>query len=404
MTVISRTQTMNPQQEAISATFRDRFVPVALRGLQRMLVEDGRWFSFRAFAGKGPDELRNEGISERYSVMSLLGLDAQRALGRSDDIETGPVVESLAAWAPRAPSLGDSGLVLWNHIQRGDGRAEALARAIVDRRAELDRREFGFASMDMGCLVLGLSEALRAGCEVKGQRELAESVAGRLMQQQDAATRLFSFGRRTRRKNLIRLRSDTNLGSFASQVYPTMGLSAHARATGDERSAAGAAGCAQRICALQGEAGQWWWVYHVKAGREAVRYPVYTVHQDAMGPMMLTAAALGVGDDPRYHTAIEKSLGWFDQRPELPHAEFVDHERGAVWRAAQHDDPASTGLLGLGSGELKRMHFGAWTGRPDERPLHGGHLCGECRSYHLGWVLLADAMYAEVVAAGAVGA
>ena len=43
------------------------------------------------------------------------------------------------------------------------------------------------------------------------------------------------------------------------------------------------------------------------------------------------------------------------------------------------------------------MHFGAWTGRADERPLHGGHVCGECRSYHLGWILLADAMYAEVV-------
>jgi hypothetical protein len=283
-------------------------------------------------------------------------------------------------------------------VLRGDGRAEALARRIVARQAELSRREFGFASMDMGCLLTGLSEALRAGCEVDGQRALAGEVARRLALQQDGRSGLFSFARKVRRKNLHRVRLDTRLGSFASQVYPTMGFAAHARATGDPTSAAVARACAQRVCALQGEAGQWWWIYNVRTGQPALRYPVYSVHQDAMGPMMLCAAALGAGDDPRYHAAILRSLRWFDERPELPEAALVDAPRGVVWRAIQRDHPATTERLGLGPAEIRRMGRSAWLGSADARADGAGHVCPECRSYHLGWILLADAMYEEVLA------
>lgn len=376
-------------------------MPVALRGLPRMLVEDGRWFSFQSFVGHGPDALHNEQRSERYSAMALIGLEKQRALGRRDEVPTDPVVESLAQWAPGAPSLGDAGLVLWIHALRGDRRAEELAARIVARAEELWRPAYGFASMDAGCLLAGLGEALQKGIDVPGQRELAAAVAARLGEQQDPATHLFAFGRRVRRKNFHRTRIDTRLGSFASQVYPIIGLAALARATGDERAAERARRCAQRLCELQGEHGQWWWIYHVQKGRAALRYPVYSVHQDAMGPMMLCAAALGTGDDRRYHAAIARSLAWFDERPELPGIDLVDARRGAVWRAVQYDDPHTTARLGLGRGELNRMGVAAWTGAGDSRLLAGerGHLCQECRSYHLGWILLADAMYEEVLAA-----
>lgn len=400
MSSVSDAGTTTTPENRIRTVFQEVFVPVALRGLPRMLVDDGRWFSFRSFAGEGGQELRNEGRSERYSAMALIGLERQRAHGRRDAVPTDAVVESLADWAPDAPNLGDAALVLWILAMRGDARAAALATRIVTRQTELSRPEFGFASMDMGCLLTGLSEALRQDVEVDGQRALAADVARRLREQQDPGTGLLSFARKVRRKNFLRVRLDTRLGSFASQVYPTMGFAAHARATGDLASAAAARACAERICALQGDAGQWWWVYDVQKGHAAVRYPVYSVHQDAMGPMMLCAAALGSGDRAEYHRAIAKSLTWFEQRPELSERNLVDTDRGAVWRAVQHDDPHTTRRLGLGPGELKRMSWVAWFGAPDRRLLSAvdGHVCAECRSYHLGWILLADAMFEEVLA------
>ncbi len=196
------------------------------------------------------------------------------------------------------------------------------------------------------------------------------------------------------RKNLHRARVDARLGSFASQVYPTIGFSMMARATGDGAALAKAKQCADQIARLQGQHGEWWWVYRVRKAAPAVRYPVYTVHQDAMGPMMLAAAALADGCTDRYDAAIAKSLRWFDERPDLP-----DAERGVVWRAVQLDDPQGTERLGLSPKEIWRMGRSAWLGTVDERNVGThGYVCPECRPYHLGWILLADALFEELVA------
>ena len=118
-----------------------------------------------------------------------------------------------------------------------------------------------------------------------------------------------------------------------------------------------------------------------------------------MGPMALCAAALLDEGTDRFDAAIEKSLAWFNIRPELVGDELIDAERGVVWRAVQHDDPEPTQRLGLGRAELQRMGWKAWFGTDDERTFVEGHLCRECRPYHLGWILLADALYADVLAA-----
>ena len=244
----------------------------------------------------------------------------------------------------------------------------------------------------MGLLAAGLGEAVRAGVDVAGVRPLAVDVSERLCALQHAVTGLFPFQRRLRRKNFVRARADGSLGSFASQVYPTMGLALLARATGDERSLAAAARCAQRMCALQGPQGQWWWVYHTARAEPAVRYPVYSVHQDAMGPMALLAVGIAAGDKGRHESAILRSLDWFDARTECAQSGLIDVPSGVVWRAVQRDDPAHTDRLGLGRGELTRMACSALLGFADRRPFATGHVCFEYRPYHLGWILLAAGM------------
>ncbi|MEE2887030.1 MAG: hypothetical protein VX951_06325, partial [Planctomycetota bacterium] len=225
----------------------------------------------------------------------------------------------------------------------------------------------------------------------------AEQVAALLLDNQQPQTGLFSFGRKLRRKNLHRARMDSRLGSFASQVYPVMGLSAFATASGDGDTGARARACADRLVELQGPSGQWWWVYHRNSAIPAIRYPVYTVHQDAMGPMALLAAAMWDDNTDRYDGAILNSLSWFQNRPECPSEEMVAGQRGVVWRAVQRDQPESTGRLGLGTGELLRMGRAAWFGWPDTKSLDAGFVCPECRPYHLGWILLAQAMYEDCV-------
>lgn len=403
----------------------DRFVPLSFTGLRNMLGADGDVFCFRAFAdAANPSGLRLEGTSERYSAMSLIGLARQAALGRHPDFDTGPIADRLHGWAASAAALGDAGLVLWAEVLREDPRAEDTAAAMLRRRDEPFAKDHDLPSMETGFLLIGLAEAVREGVGGATVATLAADVAGRLTGNQHPITGLFSFGRRLRRKNLHRARMDWRLGSFASQVYPTMGFAALACAIGDATSRDVALLCADRLCQLQGDEGQWWWVYsphRIPASGPAVRYPVYTVHQDAMGPMALCTAGFAAREDcdpiagkpgaakpgaakpgagkpsaeQRYGAAIERSLAWFDDRPECATAELIDDRRGAVWRAVQHDDPDTTERLGLSRRELARMGRTAWLSSVDKRPLSGGFVCPECRPYHLGWILLAAAMHEE---------
>lgn len=377
--------------DAVDSAFA-RLVAIALRGLPRMLVADGRVLCHRALQRPG-GAVELEGRSERYTAMALIGIEHWRRQdpGAGTALPLDALYDGLAAWS--RPSPGDQGLILWAQLLRGDRRAEATAKALLQRRDEVFDARSDFASMEMGFLLRGLAAGRAAN--LPGTAQFADDVAAVLLQNQDQRTGLFSFSRRVRRKNIFRTRRETRLGSFASQVYPTMGLAALTAAGGDTRWLGAAERCAERIASLQGPTGQWWWVYQQRRATPAVCYPVYTVHQDAMGPMMLLATALAAKSPRRFDHAVAQSLEWFDRREECAGTELLDDAGGMVWRAVQHDDPAHTGALGLGRGELLRLGRVAWTGGADQRPFAGGHVCPESRPYHHGWILLAAAMWAE---------
>jgi hypothetical protein len=380
----------------IAAVFERRLAPLARRGLRAMLVREADAFCFRAVAD-GPDGLLPEDRSLRYTAMSAIGLVRDAEPGGRHSIDLSPILDALASWGTCSTELGDAGLVLWSLLLARDARAEQLADTIFRRRHVIDGRGYVFSSMDMGLLLGGLAVAIANGVGGQPIEELARDVAARLRGNQQGSD-LFSFKQRVWRKNVLRARLDGRLGSFASQVYPTFGLASYARATGDAEALGAASRCAARLCELQGPAGQWWWVYHTDRPRVAIRYPVYSVHQDAMGPMALCAVALAEGCTDRYDAAIQRSLDWLERHPECPTEQLVDDVRGVVWRAVQRDDPEHTGRMGLGRDELARMSRAAWLGSVDDRPFDTGFVCRECRPYHLGWILLASAMFAECAA------
>ena len=156
--------------------------------------------------------------------------------------------------------------------------------------------------------------------------------------------------------------------------------------------------CAERLFRLQGDEGQWWWIYDTKLAQATVKYPVYSVHQDAMGPMAFAMVALAEECTDRYDVLVRDSLLWFENRPECADESLIDPDRGVVWRAVQLDDPSTTGRLGLSRRELRRMGRAVWLGRADKRSNSAGFVHRECRPYHPGWILAADALFERCVA------
>jgi len=380
---------------AARARYAETLVPVALKGLRRMFAPDR--CGFRSTLRLDHDgQLQAQGLSDRYAAMALIGLAARESRGAAVDLPLEPLWDRLTAWAAREARLGDAGLVLWGLCVRGDERAEEVAAGLSRRAKELFAQLPGRQSMSLGWLLAGIGQAMRKGL-AGGLEDIARRACAGLLANRSPRTGLFCFGESRLRRNFLRARMNRRLGSFAAQVYPIVGLAAYAAASGSEEVLQAALGCADRICQLQGPEGQWWWIYDVRTGGVAVRYPVYAVHQDAMAPMALLWAARARGQPGRYASALNKGLDWLSRHPELPQAEMIDAERGVIWRAIQREDPARTGAFGLGRGDRLRMAASAWTGWEDRRSFTGGFRRNECRSYHLGWVLLAAALVEEAL-------
>jgi hypothetical protein len=174
-----------------------------------------------------------------------------------------------------------------------------------------------------------------------------------------------------------------HVGCFADQVYPIQALARFAAATGDARALEASAACAQRIVELQGTAGQWWWHYDTRTGNVVEGYPVYSVHQHAMGPMALFDLAEAGGPD--HGPAIAKGLDWIHDHPESAES-LIDESRGVIWRKIGRRERRKA---------VRTLRAVTTAIRPGfrldrlDRMFPPGPIDHECRPYELGWLLYA---------------
>ncbi len=167
------------------------------------------------------------------------------------------------------------------------------------------------------------------------------------------------------------------IGSFADQVYPIYAFSLYSQQMNNEEALMIAKDCAQKMCDHQGEQGQWMWHYNAETGDVVSKFPVYSVHQDAMAPFTLFAVQKATGIN--FEEYIYKGLDWLEENNEL-NANMIDWENNAVWRRiAQPNSKRKTKLLlSLLGINLK-----------DE--YNSLEVLYESWSYHLGWILFAFA-------------
>jgi hypothetical protein len=174
-----------------------------------------------------------------------------------------------------------------------------------------------------------------------------------------------------------------HIGSFADQVYPIQALARLSVMTGSQDALKASNACAERIVALQGTAGQWWWHYDTRDGNVVEGYPVYSVHQHAMAPMALLDLCDSGGVDHR--AAIAKGLHWIDGRPESREP-MVSADDGVIWRKIGRSEPrklvrqlaATTTAISPG------LHFPLLN-----QAFPADRIDRECRPYEFGWMLYA---------------
>jgi hypothetical protein len=352
-----------------------RLLELAPRGLARAYLPDTGELAqtVRAVTGDGGTSLEAQGTNLRYAAIAALGLSRLDDAAQRSVLAGRTASDLVAAARQRARVSDDPGAVAitaWAAAEVSGVFADELfgrLRAIVSERATLP-------AVDISWTVT----AAVAAAELGATEELMN----------DALLRLTSrHGPGGTYPHLLDVRPRRgwrrHVGSFADQVYPLQALARASRLTGNVQLLHAANRTAERICRLQGRDGQWWWWYDARTGEVVERFPVYSVHQHAMAPMVLLDLWEAGGTDHRAEVA--KGLGWLDRHPEVP-AELISDDAGLVWRKVGRREPRKAArALGAATTAV--------------RP--GWHLPGidllmpptvidrECRPYELGWLLYA---------------
>lgn len=359
----------------------------ALGALPQMYDERSSLFSQKALLQNG--RLVNRGQNAYYSAASMVGILAQPVVSPDDVVPVGKALDALHAACDTERGGSLLGTTLWAGALASDSRSPRLV-ASLERWFDVERAE----SATLGQVLRGLVAGADSFPEVRDAAlALAQRCAEELLDRHSAQSRVFRA--LPRRPSGLRTMLGVRITSFASQVYPLLGLASLCAHRGESPPAA-LRQTAEFLVEAQGPLGQWWWLYSPSTATVLEGYPVYSVHQDGMAFMgLVPVERLGEGS---YADALALGLDWLDGRNELG-VELVSGEPPFICRNIQRAGSDADGVFGISRGNMARAVARSW--RPSsvadqtEVPPEQLEPLRECRSYHLGWLLYAYALTAK---------
>jgi hypothetical protein len=356
----------------------------ALRALPQMYDESSGLFSQKALP-QG-DRLVNRGQNAYYSAASMVGILAQPAVSPDTVVPVGKALDALQAACDTdhgAPLLSTT---LWAGALADDPRSARLVAAL-GQSLDVEQAE----SAALGQVLRGLVAGAEAFPEVRDAAlELARPCATELLGRHSSRSRVFRA--MPRRPSGLRSMLGARITSFASQVYPLLGLASLA-AYRSEAAPPALRQTAEFLVEAQGPLGQWWWLYSPSTATVLEGYPVYSVHQDGMAFMgLVPVEQLGEGS---YAKALALGLDWLDERNELS-LPLITEEPAFICRNIQRVGSDADAPFGISSANLARAVARSWhpasVRDQTEAPRDQLEPLRECRSYHLGWLLYAYAL------------
>jgi hypothetical protein len=362
----------NQRTEEIQRTIHEYNV-LAVNGLVHMFIPERQLFCFKL--KQTTTGMVREGISQRYTMFTLLGLQRLEESGGTSPIEIKRSFEALLASTDWVNNIGDLGLLLWVCAVIAPERLDEVERRLEVKSALTRFRDANRGqTMELAWFLAGLSHGMlaRSG-EFPHFKDLAVATYRKLIKNQGEQG---IFGHLAWHKSLAGILRGS-IGSFADQVYPIYALTKFAQACQDQHATQRALDCALAICEAQGSLGQWWWHYDSSNGRVVDGFPVFSVHQHGMAPMALFALGEAIQSD--FGPWIYKGLQWIDNN-ELG-VDMRDDSESLVWRSIFRP--------------ISRKYWNVATRLLAVRKHPKSHddlsVLFECRPYELGFLLYAFA-------------
>jgi hypothetical protein len=348
-------------------------ISLATRGLVAMFDADKQLFCHRLL--RTEHGIVREGLSPRYTIMTLLGLREVERAGLDSPFDAQAIYACFTRDTKWIQGIGDLGLLIWLTAAFDPERLEGLfstfnCETALDRYSDAQEAR----TMELAWFLAGLAHAAETSPKLASSlKELAVKTYRRIEKNQGEPG---LFGHMSTMNSLVgRLRGRT--GSFADQVYPIYGMSKFAKAFHMEEPLGHALECATAICDAQGSSGQWWWLYDSRSGRVSSRYPVYSVHQHGMAPMGLLAVEGATGQN--FTRFIDKGLRWIYGANELG-VDMRDSAQNLIWRCVLP----------------RNRHVKYWDiassivrSPRQDKPVGSLTILYEQRPYEFGWLLFA---------------
>jgi hypothetical protein len=352
-----------------------QLLSLAARGLVAMFDVEKQLFCHRLL--RTERGIVREGLSPRYTIMTLLGLRELELAEMDSAFDTQAIYASFIRDTKWIRGIGDLGLLIWLTATFDPDQLEDLL-STFDCETTLDRYSDAREgrTMELAWFLSGLAHAAEARPTlVSTLTDLSVETYHRIEENQGEYG---LFGHMSAKKSL-RGRLRGRIGSFADQVYPIYGLSKFAKAFDVEDPLGPALECATAICGTQGKSGQWWWHYDAQSGRVSSRYPVYSVHQHGMAPMCLFALEEATGQS--FRDPIYKGLRWIYGENELG----IDMRDGApslIWRCILPENRQA---------KFWEMALSVLRPTNQNEQVRSLEVLYEERPYEFGWLLFAFA-------------
>ncbi|MCP4700225.1 MAG: hypothetical protein GY862_25740 [Gammaproteobacteria bacterium] len=335
--------------------------PLCIQGLRGALNPETNLYDRRLRDGVWTATEGTEDITS--TAITLAGLHRAGIAPDSVSLDPKKTLAAMTAMARRRKYPGALGLLLWANAVWDNVPLTDLLHSLGFSPDDLRRLTSAFKTTEIAWLVSGLAHETVRAPTAELKRMLHESLS-LLLQRYHEKTGLF-YHAAPDAPLVMRMRR--RVSNFADQVYPIQALSFAAISENNDRGMATAGKCAERIVALMGELGQWWWHYDARTGLVAKHYPVYGVHQHSMGPMALLALA-GAGGKS-FGNALALSRAWLTCNelgenlidPKTPMiCRDIEYREGRIAKLGRHLRSVS-GILPLSNERTKlKIRYETW--------------------------------------------
>jgi len=347
-------------------------VDISINGLKDMFLPDQ--LEFASMKRMVDNNIIIEGTNTRYTLISIIGLHKAESHNKTIGINLFKILANQISKVDKYNGIGDLGLLLWASALVSPGEIDKILTKInFNNILNLYKNQQNKLTMELSWFLTGVLMASTFNETFKNTiGDLPEKVF-KLIRDNYGASGIFKHQVSTGFSGKFR----SNIGSFADQVYPIYAFSLYAQIKKNYEALLIAKECAFKICEHQSTIGEWLWHYDSRNGKTISKYPIYSVHQDAMAPIALFAIQRATNIN--FDSYIYKGLDWLVENNSL-NENMIDIKNNLIWS-------------GIGPRDTERKikstlkHIGFRT----KEEYSSLEIVKECWSYHLGWVLYAFA-------------